>query len=356
MFRKNYISLFCLFCWMSATYYAKRVAQALFTVYVVITASFVMIRLMPGGPLDYLRAQMYEQAAKTGASVNPDHINQLVEGYINIRPDKPIHVQYVNYMSSVLSGDLGHSFVVDRGVAQILAEALPWTLFLMSIALFIRWTMGVALGAVMAYKEGSRFDVSMTTTVMTLHAVPFYIVAIILLWLVAFQYPLFPPNGRMNPYVTPGFNWPFISSVLSHAALPLLSLLVAGFGGPAVGMRGNSIRVLGEDYLRVARLRGLSSRRIALRYVARNAVLPMYTSLLISIGGLFGGSVLLEQIFAYPGIGYYLFQAVSARDYPLLMGGFMLITFTVIMGVLIADLTYGMVDPRAGDPANREAY
>lgn len=341
---------------MSATYYAKRVAQAIFTVYVVITASFVMIRQIPGGPLDYLRAQIYEEAERTGGSVNPEQINQLVEGYINIRPDTPMHVQYMDYMTAVLSGDLGHSFIVDRGVAPILAEALPWTLFLMSLALFIRWTMGVGLGAVMAYKEGSRFDVSMTTTVMTLHAVPFYVVAILLLWLLSFHYNIFPPNGRMNMQTTPGFNWPFMSGVLHHAALPLLSLLIAGFGGPAVGMRGNSIRVLGEDYLRVARLRGLSSRRIALRYVARNAILPMYTGLLISIGGLFGGSVILEQIFAYPGVGYYLFQAVSARDYPLLMGGFMLITSTVIVGVLIADLTYGMVDPRAGDPSKREAY
>lgn len=342
---------------MSATYYAKRVSQALFTVFVVITLSFVMIRMMPGGPLDYLRAQLYENAAATGGSLDPARLNQLVESYINIRPDEPVYVQYVDYMTAVLGGDFGRSYIVaDRAVVQIMADALPWTLFLMSLALFIRWTMGVALGAVMAYKEGSRFDVSMTTSVMILHAIPFYVVAIILLWILAFNYPIFPPNGRMSMDVQPGFTFPFIKSIAYHATLPLLSLLVAGFGGPAVGMRGNCIRVLGEDYLRVARLRGLPSRRIALRYVARNAILPMYTGLLISIGGLFGGSVILEKIFAYPGVGYYLFQAVSSRDYPLLMGGFMLITFTVILGVLIADLTYGMVDPRAGDAASREAY
>lgn len=342
---------------MGSIYYFKRSGQALFTVFVVITLSFVLIRQMPGGPLDYLRAQLYQNAEETGDAVDPDTVNALVESYINIRPDDPLHVQYFDYMSSVLQGDFGHSYIVmDRAVGAILAEALPWTLFLMSIALFLRWTMGIMLGAIMAYAEGSRFDVSMTTTVITLHAVPYYVVAIILLWFLAFNYPLFPPSGRMNMDTTPGFNIPFLVGVMHHSILPILSMLIAGFGGPAVGMRGNSIRVLGEDYLRVARLRGLSTRRIALRYVARNAILPMYTGLLISIGGLFGGSVILEQIFAYPGVGYYLFQGTVSRDYPLMMGGFLLITFAVIMGVLIADLTYGKLDPRAGDPANREAY
>lgn len=341
---------------MGSTYYLKRTGQALFTVFVVISLSFVLIRQMPGGPLDYLRAQLYQTMAETGGSVDPEHINSLVESYINIRPDEPLHVQYVDYMSSILTGDFGESYIMDREVAPIIAQALPWTLFLMSIALFIRWSMGIMLGAVMAYVEGSRFDVSMTTTVITLHAIPYYIVAIILLWFLAFNYGLFPPNGRMNMDTTPGFNVPFMVGVLHHSTLPILSMLIAGFGGPAVGMRGNSIRVLGEDYLRVARLRGLSTRRIALRYVARNAILPMYTGLLISIGGMFGGSVILEQIFAYPGVGYYLFQGTVSRDYPLMMGGFLLITFAIITGIMIADLTYGKLDPRAGDAATRESY
>ncbi|WP_335343101.1 ABC transporter permease [Halomontanus rarus] len=289
--------------------------------------------------------------------MDADTVNALVESYINIQPDEPLYVQYIDYMSSILVGDFGQSYIIsDQAVSTILAQALPWTLFLMSIALFLRWTMGIMLGAVMAYMEGSRFDVSMTTTVITLHAVPYYVVAIILLWILAFNYPIFPSSGRMDMSTTPGFNIPFMVGVLKHSILPILSMLIAGFGGPAVGMRGNSIRVLGEDYLRVARLRGLSTRRIALRYVARNAILPMYTGLLISIGGLFGGSVILERIFGYPGIGYYLFQGTVSRDYPVMMGGFLLITFAVIVGILVADLTYGKLDPRAGDPATRETY
>src|SRR5699024_8171781 len=124
----------------------------------------------------------------------------------------------------------------------------------------------------------------------------------------------------------------------------------------ALSMRGNSIQILGNDYLRVARLRGLSERRIALRYVGRNALLPMYTSIMIAIGSILGGSTILDQIFAYPGIGYYVYQSIGPRDYPLMMGGFLIITIGILIGVYIADLTYGLVDPQASTGGSRESF
>jgi peptide/nickel transport system permease protein len=147
--------------------------------------------------------------------------------------------------------------------------------------------------------------------------------------------------------VTPGVNLPYIKGVLHHAALPILSQVVIT-GGIALQMRGNSIRVLGEDYLRVARLRGLSDYLIATRYVGRNAVLPIYTGLMISIGAMFGGAVVLETIFKYRGMGYYLVRAVQTRDFPLMMGAFTMIAVAVVIALLIADITYGQLDPRAG--------
>jgi len=162
----------------------------------------------------------------------------------------------------------------------------------------------------------------------------------------AYQAKLFPTGGRVPEGVQSGFNLAYIRGVVYHATLPILSTVVLS-GLASLAMRGNSIRVLGEDYMRVAQLRGLSDAVIATQYVARNAILPMYTGFMISVGTVFGGSVILEIIFVYRGVGFYLVEAARARDYPLMMGGFVLITFCVVVALLIADLTYPMLDPRA---------
>lgn len=325
---------------MDSKYLLERTFQAVSSLFVVITLAFVMMRSLPGGPEDYLRSQL-----QRSGDFSEQEIDRLVNVYLSYHPNEPLVDQYVQYMTSLLQGDLGQSIWYNEPVAAILARALPWTVFLSAVALFITFTVGILLGAFMAYKEGSLFDVSLTVYSVVLTSIPYYVLAIMLLYVFAYNLNWFPTGGRMTQGTTPGFNYPFIAGVLEHAALPLVSMVIPGL--VALGMRGNAIRVLGEDYLRVARLRGLSSSRIATRYVARNAVLPMYTSLMISVGSLFGGSIILETIFQYPGVGYYTFQAVSARDYPLMMGGFLLITVTVILGVFIADLTYGKIDPRA---------
>lgn len=328
----------------------KRVGQALFTVWAVITLSFLLIRFMPGGPLDYLRVQLRERG------IPPETINEYVRTYIPVDPDKPLWQQYFDYLFSVLQGDFGQSFWSNEPVFDILAPALPWTVFLMSIATFFSFGIGIAVGGMMAYLEGSRFDSSMTVTSIVLTSIPYYILAVALVYLLGYQLSYFPTGGRVDSTLNAGFNWPFIKSILFHATLPLLSMLIPGWGGTALSMRGNSISVLGEDYLRVARLRGLSGRRIALRYVARNAMLPLYTGILVSIGFMLGGSVILETIFNYPGVGYYLFRGVEARDYPLMMGGFILISIAVVLGVFIADMTYHRIDPRAASESEREAF
>lgn len=319
-----------------------RVGQSVVTILSVFVFTFVLIRQMPGGPLSYLRGQLAAQG------YSAEQINQLAEVYLRIDPTQPIEVQLFEYIVGLLQGDLGRSTWYDEPVASILADALPWTVFLMGTALLLTFVIGIALGAIMAYYEGSSFDVGATITSVVLTSIPYYVVGLVLLALLAYQNSFFPTGGRVGRSVEAGLNPAFLGSVLHHAALPIFSLVVTGFGGWALNMRGNSIRVLGSDYIRVARLRGLRSSRITLEYVGRNAVLPMYTFLLISIGSVFGGAVILETIFRYPGLGYYILEAVSSRDYPLLMGGFNLITVAVVLGVLFADLTYSRIDPRAG--------
>lgn len=330
---------------MLNNYYIKRTFQSVFTLFVVVSLTFGMVRLLPGGPADYVRAQLLQQAQSSGGSVNMAQLNRQVAAYTNIRPDQSIFKQYIDYMISILSGDLGTSIFHQEPVTSILGEALPWTIFIMSVSLIISFSLSIVLGAAMAYKEGSLFDTSLTGVSTFIQSVPYYIAAVVLLYFLAYQGGIFPTGGRMNPSTTAGWNIPFIIGVLTHAALPIISMIVTGFD--PIGMRGNSIRVLGEGYMRVAELRGLSESHIAVRYVAKNAILPFYTSFLISIGTVFGGSIILEQIFAYPGVGYYLFQSISSRDYPVMMGGFLLITTAVVIGLYIADLTYGLIDPRA---------
>lgn len=326
----------------------RRVGQGIVTVYLVITLSFALVRLMPGGVVNALEYQL-EQEGVPAAEIEHE-INRL----IGINPDAPIHVAYVEYLTDALRGDLGTSIWYGEPVAEMVAGALPWTVFLLSWATFIGFAVGIVLGAFMAYYEGGRLDVGLTSYAMVMGSVPYYVFAILLLLVVGYQADLLPTSGRAPAEVPVGFNWPYVSGVVRHAILPVLSLVLSG-SIASLSMRGNSIRVLGEDYLRVARLRGLSDSTIAIQYVARNALLPMYTGLMVSIGTMFGGSVILETVFNYYGTGYLMVESVSRRDYPLMMGCFMVITIAVVLALLVADLTYSKIDPRTGG-GDREAY
>lgn len=327
-------------------YYIKRSGQAVFTVFAVITFTFALIRSLPGGPQEYIKAQLIGANAGSVTTEEMERINALVKTYVNIDPSKPLWEQYLEYLGSILQGDLGTSIWYSEPVASLIGEALPWTILIMGTSILLSFSIGITLGALMAYSEGSRLDVGLSTVLTFLNSIPYYIVAVLAVYLLAYQLGWFPTGGRVGGEVTAGFNLAYIKSVLYHAALPIASVVVTGAGGRALGMRGNSVRVMGEDYIRVARLRGLRSKRIALHYVGRNAVLPMYTNFMIAIGFLFGGAVILEEIFRYRGVGLLLFKSINTRDYPLMMGTFIMITLAVITGLFIADLTYGKLDPR----------
>ncbi|WP_435362159.1 ABC transporter permease [Haloarchaeobius sp. DFWS5] len=338
-------------------YFVKRTGQALFTAFVVVTLSFGLVRLMPGNPADQLRGQLI----RNNPDLSQQEINRRVANYINIDFTAPLHEQYVDYVAGILQGDFGRSISQNAPVAEILGDALPWTVFAFSVAILLMFVVGIALGAIMAYQEGSRFDIGTTGIGIVLNSTPNYVTALLFLYVFGFQLGWFPTSGRLASDVLPIVDplrpvatFQFFADAVYHASLLIAAVVITGFGGVALAMRGNSIQVLGEDYLRVARLRGLSDTRIALRYVARNAILPMYTGLLLAFGAVIGGSAILEQVFTYPGLGYYIVEAVEARDYPLMMGGFVLITLAVVVGAFIADLTYGLVDPRVsvgGDSA-----
>ncbi|QLH82052.1 ABC transporter permease [Halosimplex pelagicum] len=324
-------------------YYLKRVLRSGVTLYVVITLTFALTRLMPGGPADFVKAKI----RRNNPAARPAQINRMVEQYIAVQPDSPLWQQYINYFVSIFQFDFGTSFFYNRPVLNIYAEALPWTLFIMGVALIISLAISIALGAFLAYKEGSDLDYALSTFSVVMNSIPYYIAGVFLIVIFAYTFEIFPSGNRTSLGIEAGFTLNYFLDILWHATLPIASVVITAFGGRALRMRGNSIRVLGEDYIRVARLRGLRSGRIRLQYVARNAVLPIYTSIMIQIGFMMGGSIILEEIFQYPGVGYYFFRSISSRDYPLMMGGFLIITIAVVVAVMIADLTYGLIDPRA---------
>jgi peptide/nickel transport system permease protein len=320
----------------------KRSGRAFLAIFAVISISFGLLRLLPGGPVSYLRAQL---AQNPNLADDPEKLNNLLETYVSMNPDDPLLQQYISYMTSAFTGDFGQSLVHQRPVGNIYIEALPWTIFVMSQSLILFWLIGVVVGASLAYIEGSKLDIFGSTLATLVQSVPYYVVAILLIYILSFQLGVFPTGGKVSPDVS-GLNFEFLLSVYYHAALPMASLVLTGWGGVAIGMRGNSISELGSDYVRVGKLRGLKSRRLSITYVMHNAILPIYTNLLIAVGFVMGGSIVLETIFQYPGAGYYMYTGINARDYPLVMGGLIIITIAVQVGLFTADVTYSKLDPR----------
>jgi peptide/nickel transport system permease protein len=340
------------------SYIRDRLIQAAVTLYAIVTLGFLINKLLPGGPVDFLQQDIRENPQNYGLPQRPrpQQVQRTIERLVEVSPNKPLHEAYIDYIIQVFFHfDLGESIIVANNVpvTQLVLSRAPWTIFISTIGLLYGLIIGIILGSLMAYYEGSKFDIGMTIGNLVSGAIPYYVVAIGLLYFAAFQWGWFPTGGRVNPDATPGINWPYISSIFYHAALPAFSVIIPGFGGRALGLRANSIRLLGEEYIRVAELRGLSRYRISIAYLARNAILPMWTSIVIGLGSLLGGSVILEQIFQYPGMGMLMFDAAISRDFPLLMGVFIIISFIFVIGTLLADFTYSLIDPRADVKVSR---
>ncbi|MFC4986456.1 ABC transporter permease [Saliphagus infecundisoli] len=338
-------------------YYWRKIGHAFVTLISVTTITFALFRLMPGNPAQAMRAQFESQLEGSGQAADPEVLDQMVQVHTGFDPSQPIYMQYFEYVRDiVLYQDFGQSIQYGDPVFDILFRAMPWSVFISVYGLALGYSTNILLGAAMAYKEGSRFDGTMTVVATFLNSIPYYVGALLFLAFFAHDLGWFPSGGRYDTSIEAGLNPAFMASIVHHGALPIMSSFIVGFGGGALAMRGNSVRILGADYLRVARLRGIGSVRIATRYVARNAILPLYTQMMIGIAAVFSSSVVLEYIFTYPGVGWYTFDAINMRDYPLLMGSFLFFTIVTLIGILLAEFTYGIVDPRAGSGGENESY
>lgn len=302
--------------------------------------NFFLPRLIPGNPVSALVAEMGSGGASS------DVLNKLYSSYMHeFGLDQPWYVQFIDYVMKVLHGDLGTSFsLYPTKVNSILAQALPWTLALQAPAILLGWIIGNVLGVLAAYKKG-KFDGILFPASLFVSSIPYFCFAIILLYLFGVILNILPVGGGYSMNLSPTFSLGFMLDTLKHYLLPFLSLLLVIIGGQAIGMREMSIYELNTDYVKYAKLLGISDRKIV-RYVFKNAMLPQITGLSISLGTMVGGALITEIVFSYPGLGTWLFNAIRQQDYPLIQGGTLVITLSVLLANFLIDIVYGLIDPR----------
>ena len=326
-------------------YVFRRILRSIFVIWVVATAVFFMVRLLPGNPVQvYINTQIsqygmsYADAAASASS------------YFSFNPTTPLAVQYLDYIVGLLHGDLGIS-IATRGVpvSDIIARYLPWTLFSVGIGLVISVVIGLLLGMIMAYRRGGFIDHAVTALGSILHAIPNYIMAIMIVVILGAELGIYDVGASRGTYtagVQPSFSLTFLSDILYHATMPILTYVLTTVGTWALVMKSSTTQILEEDYVMVARARGLSDGRVRGAYVGRNAVLPLVAQIATQAGFVVGGAIFVETTFNYTGIGASLYAALQTRDYTVLQGILLIVTVTVVAANLIADLIYSVLDPR----------
>ncbi|HUN05256.1 MAG TPA: ABC transporter permease [Aggregatilineales bacterium] len=326
-------------------YYVRIVGQGLLTIWAVTTFTFFLIRQMPGNPVETMiddlmtrQSLTYEEAYRAAATL------------FNFDPNRPVTLQYLDFVGGLVRGDLGDS--ITRGgvsVTSLIVRYLPWTLFCVGSALLISFVLGTLLGLAMGYWRGSWLDNGVTLLASIISGIPDYILALLIILVFGVQLQWFKVGdvrGGVDPNITPGLTFEYIFSILQYALLPMSIYILSSIGTWILSMKSSTISTLGEDYITVAKARGLSQGRILTDYVGRNAMLPLLTRLAISVGFVVGGSVIIEDMFQYPGLGRNLYIAITGRDYTTMQGIFLVITSAVVFSNILADMAMGWLDPR----------
>lgn len=323
-------------------YLLKRLGMWLLTIWIGTTIIFLIPRLAPGDPVGAIVGRMTAQA---GFIENSAEIIEAWRAKFGL--DKPLWEQYGRFVWNSLRFDLGYSLAsFPSRVDKMVLNALPWTVGLLLAATLISFVLGNTIGALMAWERTPRLLKSLLPVTLTFTSIPFFMLGILLIYVFAFGLKWLPPSGAYGRGLVQGFNWPFISSVGYHAILPIMAIVIASMGLWALGMRGMMITTDGEDYMILAQAKGLRTPRLFMRYAVRNALLPQLTALALTMGLLVGGSTLVETYFAYPGVGYLLYYAITNGDYTLMQGIVYILILTTATAVLIIDLLYPLIDPR----------
>jgi len=328
---------------MQLGFILRRLGVFVLVVWMAASLNFIMPRLAPVNPI---REKML-QAAAYGAAAKTDLEKVIAYYEKRFGLDQPMWKQYLNYMWDTLRLDFGYSLSSFPAKAMdIILRALPWTLVFLSVATLISFAVGTILGALLAWPKAPRFLQYLVAPLLTLSSIPYYLLGLVLVFLFAFTIRVFPLGGGYNLGSVPKLRVSFLLEALHHSILPALSIVLAGVGFWALGMRGMMITTLGEDYITLAEAKGLKGRRVFLRYGLRNALLPQTTSLALSMGRVVSGAVVVEVVFGYPGVGTILYQAIQTFDYFVIYGVVIMVIVAIGLVTLALDVLYPLLDPR----------
>lgn len=319
-------------------FFLRRGAFYLFTAWAAITVNFFLPRMMRGDPVSaYL--------AKNQGRISPEAADSL-RILFGLDSDRSLLRQYIDYWGLLFNGDLGRSF--SKGLApvtEVIASALPWTVGLVGIATVLSFLIGTGAGAWIGWRRGSRADLIVPAATF-FSTVPYFWMGLIAIAVFATGLGWFPASHAYDKGSRPELTFDFVGQVIQHGTLPALTIVLASLGGWILGMRNMMVTVLDEDYVTVAEAKGLAPRRVLMQYAARNAVLPQLSSFALALGFIVGGTLVMELVFSYPGVGKLLLDATTAKDYPLMQGLFLVITLTVLVANILADVAYAALDPR----------
>jgi len=323
-------------------YFARKLGMLVFTLLISMTINFFLPRLMPGDPAKALMDRM--------EGVDAEQL-ESVRAAFGLDTQDSLPVQYGKYLLNTMRGDLGISLSrFPMPVSTVLASALPWTIGLMGLCTIFGFVLGTLLGIWAAWKRQRKLASFTVAFFSFIRSFPYFWLGLFLIYLFAFKLRVFPLGGAFSIDQTRGSAGWWLS-VLRYGALPAFTITLSSLGGWMLTMRNNMINVLAEEYITLAIAKGLPMKRIKNFYAARNAILPSVTGFAMSFGFIVGGGLITEMVFAYPGVGYMLYQAVNAKDYPLMQAIFLIIAASVLIANFIADIVIMFLDPRVRDGA-----
>jgi len=324
------------------SYLIRRLEFFGITLWATLTMNFILPRIMPGNPAQAMLVRYHGR-------VSPQTI-KAIEAAFGLNPQGNIFQQYFDYLRNTFTGNFGTSVTFfPSPVGDVIKQGLPWTLGLVGMATIIAFLLGTLIGVLSAWRRGGVFDAILPPVFIVVSAFPYFWLGLLLLLAFALNLGWFPLGFAYDLTDSINLSWSFAGQVVWHGFLPALTIVITSIGGWILTMRNTMITTLAEDYVKMARAKGLSPVRIMFMYAARNAILPNLTGFAMSLGFVISGAILVEIVFNYPGLGFTLLQAVHSEDFALMQTLFLMITLAVLLAVLAADVLTAILDPRTRD-------
>src|ERR1044071_1849655 len=322
-------------------FFLRRIAFYLFAVWVALTLNFLLPRLMPGSPIGGLLQRLSPSQIQSNPGIIKTYEALLGGGNTSIWHD------YIVYLHRLAHLDFGGSTSnYPSHVSTVIGTVLPYSIFLVGVAVVLAFVLGVGIGMVAAWRRGGGFDTVVVPVFMALSAFPAFFTALLGVYFLGLKLHWFPIQHAYDSGLVPGFNWTFLTSAVRHSELPILVIVAAYTGGWVLNMRTVMINTIGEHYVAMAQAKGLRDRRVMVRYAGRNAILPPLNGFAAQFASAVGGLVFIEYVFSYPGAGLTLQQAALGNDYPLTQGLLLIFALTVIAANIVMDLLNFLLDPR----------